>query len=357
MFLAASMVFASVIPVSSSELNMGMKVRNSITYQEEAGRSSDLGMSTRLIDLKPFGETGVQTSLPSQTDNYGNTYTTVLSCNDGYGEYNEVEYNLSGNYGSFTGTFYITKASVDSVGSFESQKPEIRIYGDDVLLYTKKGCSYKDKPEEFLINTENVDFLKIVFDGAFFNEGFGWKRPLIVIGDPTLWEKPGQETSAGKDIGKQGIRTRLTDLKPFANTNVETWMEASWATDNYGNSYNYLLSCNNGYGDYNEVEYYLEEKYTELTGTFYITKASVESAGNFQSDLPEIRIYGDDELLYTKKGCTSKDKPEEFQIDLTGVEFLKVVFDGAFYNEGFGFKRPLIVIGEPILWENTVPGN
>ena len=116
-----------------------------------------------------------------------------------------------------------------------------------------------------------------------------------------------------------------------------------------------MLACNNGYGSYNEVEYYLGGKYTELTGTFYITKASLNSVGNFESDKPEIRIYGDDNLLHTKQGCTSKDKPEEFLVDLTGVEFLKIVFDGACFIEGSGFERPLIVIGEPVLWEKIVP--
>lgn len=334
MLLTSCILFTANIPVYASALD------------PEAG--------TSLSDLKPFGETRVETYLPQdyQTDNYGNSYSSVLSCNNGYGEYDEVEYNLGGNFGSFTGTFYITKASVDDVGSFESQKPEIRIYGDDVLLYTQKGCSYKDRPEEFLVNTEGVEFLKVVFDGAFYNEGFGWKRPLIVIGDPTLWETPGAETSAEQgNIGQPGVRTRLKELKPFGKTRVETSLSSEFSTDNYGNSYNYVLACNNGYGDYDEVEYYLGEKYKELTGTFYITKASVDDVGNFESNQPEIRIYGDDKLLYTKNGCTSKDTPEEFRVDLNGVEFLKVVFDGAYYNEGFGWKRPLIVMGEPVLWE------
>lgn len=148
-----------------------------------------------------------------------------------------------------------------------------------------------------------------------------------------------------------GSRTRLKELQPFDKTRVETWLPADLLTDNYGNTYNYVLASNNGYGDYDEVEYYLGEKYTAITGMFYITRGSVDAVGSFESQKPEIRIYGDDVLLHTKKGCSYKDKPEEFRVDLTGVEFLKVVFDGAYYNEGFGFKRPLIVIGEPVLWE------
>lgn len=311
---------------------------------------TDLGRSTCLTDLKPFGNTSVETYLPSQIDNYGNSYTKILSCNNGYGEYNEVEYSLGGNYGSFTGIFFVTKASVDHVGNFSSLKPEIRIYGDNVLLYTKKGCNYKDEPEKFLVNIKNVNFLKIVFDGAFYYEAWGWERPLLVIGEPTLWENTGKETPPLYK-GKQGIRTRIIELEPYGNTNVKTSQPVQYTTDNYGNSYNYVLSCNGFYASCDEVEYYLGEKYTELTGTFYVTQASVENVGDFESDLPEIRIYGDEELLYTKKGCTSKDAPEEFTVDLRGVEFLKVVFDGTYYNETWGWKRPLLVIGEPVLWE------
>ena len=327
---------------------------------------SDEDTGTRLNGLEPSEKTSVETWLQGDfaTDNYGNTYDYVLACNNGYGEYNEVKYDLEGKYAELTGTFYITKASVKSAGNFESGKPEIRIYGDEKLLYTKKGCTSKDKPEDFVVDLSGVKSLMIVFDGAYFNEGFGFKRPLIVIGKPTLWEKPrngasGNNTPGGTsdkgDQGKQGVRTRLTDLDPFGKTSVETWLPESFTTDNYGNSYDYVLACNNGYGSYNEVEYYLGGKYTELTGTFYITKASLNSVGNFESDKPEIRIYGDDNLLHTKQGCTSKDKPEEFLVDLTGVEFLKIVFDGACFIEGSGFERPLIVIGEPVLWEKIVP--
>lgn len=310
----------------------------------------DLGRSTCLTDLKPFGNTSVETHLPSQIDNYGNSYTKILSCNNGYGEYNEVEYSLGGNYGSFTGTIFVTKDSVESVGSFDSFKPEIRIYGDNVLLYTKKGCNYKDKPLEFLVNIKNVNYLKIVFDGAYYSEDWGWMRPLLVIGEPTLWENVGEETPSPYK-GKQGIRTRLKELKPFGDTKVTTEQPVQYTTDNYGNSYNYVLSCNGSYATCDEVEYYLGEKYTELTGTFYVTQGSVENEGDFEFDLPEIRFYGDEKLLYTKTGCTSKDAPEEFTIDLSGVEFLKVVFDGTYYSEPPGWMRPLLVIGEPVLWE------
>lgn len=325
-------------------------VKDGISEEMNITVATDLGRSTCLTDLKPFGNTSVETYLPSQIDNYGNSYTKILSCNNGYGEYNEVEYSLGGNYGSFTGIFFVTKASVDHVGNFSSSKPEIRIYGDNVLLYTKKGCNYKDEPEKFLVNIKNVNFLKIVFDGACYYESWGWERPLLVIGEPTLWENTGKETPPLYK-GKQSIRTRIIELEPYGNTNVKTSQPVQYTTDNYGNSYNYVLSCDGSYASCDEVEYYLGEKYTELTGTFYVTQASVENVGDFESDLPEIRIYGDEELLYTKKGCTSKDAPEEFTVDLRGVEFLKVVFDGTYYNETWGWKRPLLVIGEPVLWE------
>lgn len=97
-------------------------------------------------------------------------------------------------------------------------------------------------------------------------------------------------------------------------------------TDNLGNAHNKPIGVGDSYG-YNgppnvyEV-YKLNAGYERMTGCFYLRyiNRNDKKSGT-------LNIYGNDKLLYTSSGMKAGVEPVTFDIDLTGVDLLKVEFD------------------------------
>lgn len=85
--------------------------------------------------------------------------------------------------------------------------------------------------------------------------------------------------------------------------------------DYMGNAYDYAIVCDYWNG---EQTYYIAKQYLRMTGVFYLVRTT--------NSYLTIKIYGDDMLLYDDT-ITDKDQPQAFEVDLTGVEWLKIEFD------------------------------
>lgn len=116
------------------------------------------------------------------------------------------------------------------------------------------------------------------------------------------------------------------------------------STDNYGGTYpSDRIICNCEYGfteGVGKIEYYLDSKYSKLTGTIYVPDAS-KSASSLGYTTPSVRIYGDGALLYEKVGLTRKDKPVDFTADISNVEFLSIEIEGGWYRGDGSGQVPL----------------
>ena len=145
--------------------------------------------------------------------------------------------------------------------------------------------------------------------------------------------------------------TLLTNLDYFSKSNGVYTNSSVDSIDNYDTVYN---SCISGYEttfDTAEpyIEYYLGSEYTILSGQLYVTRHARGINPKLSNwDIATISIYGDDILLYSYTGFSPKDKPLDFSIDITNIEFLKICFSNAYYSKE-GLHHSLISLGNPIV--------
>lgn len=143
----------------------------------------------------------------------------------------------------------------------------------------------------------------------------------------------------------------LTDIKAWARQNVylETNTFSSRQTDNYENRYSDVMYSLSTYYKDNYMEYYLNNEYATFTTTAFITKEAVsENYKDFSAS--KIKIYGDDQLIYTFKGGTSnKQKPKTVTLDVSDITFLKVVFENCDRLNKWGDTICKFVLGNSTL--------
>lgn len=119
----------------------------------------------------------------------------------------------------------------------------------------------------------------------------------------------------------------VNDLEPFVGSQLQSF---DTVRDNLGNNHF------NAVGGYNRANaavtsrannlYRINGMYSKITGLFFLR----ENGKN--TDINQIiEIYGDDELLY-KKSVTGGIEPIDFDVDIGGVNELRIVLDG---SDGF----------------------
>lgn len=124
---------------------------------------------------------------------------------------------------------------------------------------------------------------------------------------------------------------------PISLAQMETWSRQDailrtdtlgvWQTDNYDNYYSDVMQSYDSFSKSSYLEYFLDNKYATFTTTAFIPRHAVlKNIENFSTS--KIKIYGNDQLIYTFEGRTSnKSKPETVTLDVSEVAFLKVVFE------------------------------
>ncbi len=105
-------------------------------------------------------------------------------------------------------------------------------------------------------------------------------------------------------------------------------------TDNQGNTYlQDRMICSRSYDEEGVIEYDLGCAYRMLTGTVYVPDASKSvDINSMLVCAPYVRIYGDDCLLYELDSLSGKDRPVDFCLDVSGVEYLSVHLYGGWYD-------------------------
>ena len=106
-------------------------------------------------------------------------------------------------------------------------------------------------------------------------------------------------------------------------------------TDTYGNVYQFVLCTSGAPNIERSATYYIDQKYTYLTGT-----VGLQTAGSRNGF---IKIYGDGVLLWADELIDEYVIPYKIEVNVTGIEMLKIEMSGG--------ERTRVILGDPMLSE------
>ncbi len=110
---------------------------------------------------------------------------------------------------------------------------------------------------------------------------------------------------------------KLSDCHVIDSDNVHLNVNR---TDCFGKEYENVISCSKDTGRY--VIFYLEGNFTNISGVF------VGSDNLPSNKYIWCKIYADDEVIYESLALSRTSTPESINLDVTGVQQLRVVFGG-----------------------------
>ncbi|MCR4642144.1 MAG: hypothetical protein K5697_08965 [Lachnospiraceae bacterium] len=137
----------------------------------------------------------------------------------------------------------------------------------------------------------------------------------------------------------------LVDIEPFYTTDSDLADGVQMSTDNQGNTYSNYICFGDNYID-NYVEYQIGDYGAyKFRATVYVTEgmSSSRPEGDSIYDGNIVGIFGDGGLLYTVSDVDQKMLPREIELDIRGVNYLKIVFyQGKRYS-----GRQTVALGNP----------
>lgn len=198
-------------------------------------------------------------------------------------------------------------------------------YGDAVKLltkaYEKSGHDIEIKAKLNVCIGKYREDLFTRSDKAFKSIGYEAAIDILDEGRELLGEDKQIEEKASYYLKQKPVK--LIDLTPFSGS-LET--ETQPIKDYNGKEYT------NGYlwdGEDSEASYLLESKYKRLKGTF--VKVLEYRDYKYISDL---KIYGDDKLLYSGSVGGTEKREDKINIDITNINVLKIEYNPGFYYSG-----------------------
>ena len=132
-------------------------------FSPEIGKmvKGPLADPVKLASLKPYVSREAYTTTSSEKDVFGNYYNTSLKGVAAIGSKEDAyaTYRIDSKYSKFTGTIFLTSSSYNT----DVSRRSVKIYGDNVLLYSKSiACGEDSIP--FSVNITGVRDLKIVME-------------------------------------------------------------------------------------------------------------------------------------------------------------------------------------------------
>lgn len=286
--------------------------------------SSSLGFAEETVSIpasltayNSFQSDGKLQLASNIQDNLGNTYL------DGYSIslYNStdkhwIEYKIGGAYAVLTGTAFITLKYRSS-----DREAMFSVYGDGRLLYQSNTITGGVEPQDFTVDVSGVDKLRIEFRCLS-----QWSKTCYYgLGNMLLYKySQSPQASLAKNqtsfVNQSDIPVELSGLTSFQSK--EKMKVIANMEDNLGNTY---LDCYRAsmYSSSDEawIEYKIDNAYSVLTGTVFIDfkYRSSEREAVFS-------VYGDGALLYQSDTITSGVEPQDFVVDVSGVDKLRIEF-------------------------------
>lgn len=244
---------------------------------------------------------------------------------------------------------------LNTIGDNTSLERKVEVYKSivDYLAKTKseikfdltKSRTYIDLEKEYLTDT-----LKSYGDLAKKRaEEIKYPEAINVLNEGieylTNYSKDAKELIELKEEYLEMLPISLTTLEGNKESNLIKTDELA-LIDNDNHSYaNGLTFYNTLKSNYKKASiiYSLDKKYKYLTGT--ITAAKDASF----TDIGQVRIYGDDKLIYSSDKITSKFKRKEVNISLNSVSSLKIEFTINYGKKSEGKNEMIAILGNPTL--------
>lgn len=247
----------------------------------------------------------------SVKDNFGTLYANGLGGNYS-GDDHFQEYLVNGSYAELRGRVvlnydYRTQTSDDVF---------LWVYGDGDLLFQSHAITAGCEPQDFIVDINGVSKLKVVIRG----------RNMLRLVDCCLYVDSSISaiSTAFRSSDSSQNRIYLSDMEWFnASDSDGGFIAYDSVKDNYGNIYANGLGGNYSGSEHFE-EYALNSSYTEMNGRVVLDY----DARTQTSDDVYLWIYADGNLVYQSQPVTAGCDPQDFTIDLTGVNKLKVVIRG-----------------------------
>lgn len=187
--------------------------------------------------------------------------------------------------------------------------------GEIKSIYDTAVSSYRDK----IINMAEQEFQSCGYEQAIsiVNSGLS-----ALNGDTVLL--------ALKSHYEDMAPVSLTSLSPFLSDCGESRYGLT-LTDKLGNIYHDCIEYVYGYSSDRGDTYVLNYAYSSFSGTIFVPK---ERSSNYDSWILDvegyycIRIYGDGKLLYTSPVMVSTQYPVDFDINVSGIDQLTILWVG-----------------------------
>ena len=248
---------------------------------------------TSLCDLHRESEYEYKVLQNSITDSYGDQYVSnIVQFRANYNAH--ARYDLNGAYTTFEGTIVISDAT-DSRASIG-----VAIIADGEIVYSLSGYTRQMPSQEFSLDLSGVRTLEIR------TANFGSGDAFLCFAGTTLTkvQKP-KEYFTWSYLG---------DLKVIDSR--ETSANGALMMDTFGNLHGGYRQMYSTYGSY--VLYNLNKEYVSFEGAIVTGEKTRNDA------VMTVKIYLDNKLERTFTDITRQTPIQEFTLDVTGVQVLKI---------------------------------
>ena len=282
---------------------------------------------TQFVSLKTIQKVNPQATptsliyLDAARDNFGTTYKSAIAGGTSEVE-NSDEYILDGKYRTIAGRVVMNYDKRANVG----KDTYVRIYGDGNLLWESGRVTRGFIPEDFQVNISGVSRMKLTIQGCNF----------IRLVDCVISEEEtiiGNSTAEGIiDNIVPGDQAEISELDWYSSSMQLSPSEGGLvfygsAVDNNGTVYNSTAFGGRVTDGENWSSYKISGAYSSITGKVVLNNAYSDRV----SDVARFRIYADGEVVYESQPVTSGRGPQDFYVDLKGVEDLRIDVFGSNY--------------------------
>lgn len=276
--------------------------------QAEETRSA----TSSLYDVPLLKSTYRSRNIGEYSDILGNSYPDTLYY--GYGFSDDVDiYVLSKEYSKFTGTIFVPKDRMSH--DDENAGLRIIIYGDEKRIYTSPLMQSTSYSVDFSIDVRGVDQLKIYYVGGAIT----WYRPICLTNLVLT-----RSTDPADKNYESNVPMRLLDLPELRNDFFSYTDRV--LSDKQGNTYEDCIELLYGDSD-DQAVYALQGNYSKLTGTIFVPSFRTHEEWT-KDEMYYVTIYGDETLLYTSPQMLNSSPATSFELDVSGVQQLKIMYYG-----------------------------
>ena len=311
---------------SSTAVNSSRPADDSVISDSDASVENP-APAAQFISLKEIEKVNPEVTptslvyLDSARDNFGTTYKNAIAGGTSEME-NADEYILDGKYRSIAGRVVMNYDKRANVG----KDTYVRIYGDGKLLWESGRVTRGFVPQDFQVNITGVNRMKLTIQGCNF----------IRLVDCVISE---EETITGNSTAEgiidnivSGDHAEISEIDWYSSSMQLSPSEGGLvfygnAVDNNGTVYNSTAIGGRAADTENWNSYKISGAYSSITGKVILNNAYSDVV----SESTRFRIYADGEVVYESQPVTAGRGPQEFNVNLKGVEDLRLEVFGANY--------------------------